>query len=390
VLGCKWTDATPRGLQMNKKLKKLLLASTAVSGLVLAGPALAADLPLKAPPIIAVPAFSWTGCYIGGNVGGARGQKEWDNFSGSLFSDLFGGAPITVITGTATFSESVSFSNTSTETTAHTASVSFFPDNQTFTNSHAVPVHSGTETQSFSFSVSPLQGNGNANRITSISDDTAGFLAGGQVGCDLQFAPRWVIGIEGDGEWAHITGTTDVAFSNPAVTLFGADGFTTTFPAGVIPGMFASAHTLTEWLASVTVRLGYTPWDRWLIYWKGGAAWAGDKYTLSGSACEVIITAPTRCFESTPFDFRGSETRFGWTTGLGIEYAFANYWSAKLEWDYYDFGTRHVTFTDQLGHFEPGGADINQRINVIKFGVNYRFNWLLGKAPPALPVAARY
>ena len=33
----------------------------------------AADMPVKAPPLPApVPVYSWTGCYIGGNIGGAR------------------------------------------------------------------------------------------------------------------------------------------------------------------------------------------------------------------------------------------------------------------------------------------------------------------------------
>jgi outer membrane immunogenic protein len=369
--------------------KKVLLASTTVSGLVLAGPALAADLPVKAPPIVAAPAFSWTGCYIGGQVGGARGQKEWDDFSGSLFSNLFGGPPITVL-GTAT--ASAIFTNTSTESGTHiiVTSVSFFPDNQNFTNSHAIQITvAGTVTGTFTATGGvEATGTTNANRLTSISDDTAGFLAGGQVGCNLQFAPRWVIGIEGEGEWSHITGTTDVSFSHPKVELFDEFGnLVDVLPAGPIPGMFASAHSLTEWLASVTARLGYTPWDRWLLYVKGGAAWAGDKYNLSGSACTLITTSPTVCAASSPFDLRAKETRFGWTTGLGVEYAFWDNWSAKLEYDFYDFGTRHVTFTDQLGKFNLGGADINQRINVIKFGVNYRFNWW-GKAP--LPVSARY
>ncbi|MDC7789559.1 outer membrane beta-barrel protein [Rhodoplanes sp. TEM] len=53
-------------------MKKILLASAAM--FAMAGVAAAADLParmpVKAPPVLA-PAFSWTGCYIGGHVGGA-------------------------------------------------------------------------------------------------------------------------------------------------------------------------------------------------------------------------------------------------------------------------------------------------------------------------------
>jgi outer membrane immunogenic protein len=43
--------------------------------------AAAADLPMKAPPMVAPmmpPPFSWTGCYIGGNVGGAWSRRSAD------------------------------------------------------------------------------------------------------------------------------------------------------------------------------------------------------------------------------------------------------------------------------------------------------------------------
>jgi outer membrane immunogenic protein len=59
-------------------MKKILLATVALT--VLAVPALAADLAVKAPAYKAPPpirVFSWTGCYIGGNVGGVWVHKEW-------------------------------------------------------------------------------------------------------------------------------------------------------------------------------------------------------------------------------------------------------------------------------------------------------------------------
>jgi hypothetical protein len=58
---------------------RLLLASTAVGALALAGPALPADIPVKAPPAVApVPVFTWTGCYIGGHGGFATALKYYD------------------------------------------------------------------------------------------------------------------------------------------------------------------------------------------------------------------------------------------------------------------------------------------------------------------------
>src|SRR5579884_2708446 len=57
-------------------MKRILLATTALAttALAVSGGAYAADLapvrmPLKAPPVVARP-FSWTGCYIGGHLGG--------------------------------------------------------------------------------------------------------------------------------------------------------------------------------------------------------------------------------------------------------------------------------------------------------------------------------
>ena len=52
---------------------KTLIASLAFSvlGTAVAG---AADMAVKAPPPPPVPMFSWTGFYVGGNIGGA-----WSN-----------------------------------------------------------------------------------------------------------------------------------------------------------------------------------------------------------------------------------------------------------------------------------------------------------------------
>jgi outer membrane immunogenic protein len=75
-----------------------LIPAIALLALAAAGPARAADLsvaPLyKAPPVVALPAYNWSGFYVGVNGGGGWGTSNW-NSAGSF--DVSGG----VIGGTA-------------------------------------------------------------------------------------------------------------------------------------------------------------------------------------------------------------------------------------------------------------------------------------------------
>jgi outer membrane immunogenic protein len=168
--------------------------------------------------------------------------------------------------------------------------------------------------------------------------DTSGWLAGGQVGCDYQFATNWVVGIEGAGSWANIRGSSDPFFAGKAV--FNAQ---------------------TTWIASTTARLGYTQ-DHWLLYAKGGAAWAGDKYQVPGT------------FSGSPFNYQGSETRSGLTLGVGIEWVFWQNWSATLEYGYYNFGKRSITLIGSTGLLPlEDPSNISQRIQTVTFGINYHF-----------------
>ena len=58
-----------------KLSRRLAVAGAVLAGTVVA--AQAADMPLKAPPIVAVP-FSWTGAYVGVNLGAVRGNANYD------------------------------------------------------------------------------------------------------------------------------------------------------------------------------------------------------------------------------------------------------------------------------------------------------------------------
>jgi outer membrane immunogenic protein len=257
-------------------MKHLLLATIAVVGLAAAGTAGAADMPVKykaPPPVVA---FTWTGCYFGGHVGGGWVRDE--------------------------------------ETNVGTINSANFPFGTTRTN------------------------------------DGSGVIGGVQAGCNYQFAPTWLVGIEGDFSWTGITATSDTHGAvNPAVVNHVDDKF--------------------KWLSDVTARLGFIAADRVLLYVKGGAAWVrddGGSTTTNGAG--VVETITSR-----------SSTRLGWIIGGGGEYRFAPNWSAKLEYNYIDLGTQTLpTFVD-FGATAPVltgvtlQRDHNTRIQTVKFGINYLF-----------------
>jgi outer membrane immunogenic protein len=67
--------------------------------------------------------------------------------------------------------------------------------------------------------------------------------------------------------------------------------------------------------------------------------------------------------------------------GAGLEYAFYDNWSAKIEYNYLGFNTGNFTFTDPTGSFFLN-TSIQQQLHVVKAGINYRWGWA--------PVGVRY
>jgi outer membrane immunogenic protein len=175
-------------------------------------------------------------------------------------------------------------------------------------------------------------GNNSFNGLV-LSDSNARLLGGVQAGADWQFAPNWVLGAEGQYSW------------------LGSGYMNAIFPGGVVYNNDQRA------IASLTGRIGYT-WGPGLIYVKGGYAYSNNRETLT------VAGAPT------PFLF-DSNHRDGYTVGAGVEYMFAPNWSAKVEYQYYDFGNSRFVAPVALA---PFGSFHNDE-HSLKLGVNYRFNF---------------
>lgn len=157
--------------------------------------------------------------------------------------------------------------------------------------------------------------------------DPDGFLGGAQIGFNWQTG-AFVFGVEADWSWTNADGST------------------------VIPAAVTTEH---NWYGTATARVGYAV-DNWLWYVKGGAAWLDADYTVAG------VTQ--------------GDTRTGWTVGTGLEWALGPNWSAKIEYNYLDFGSERIT--------TPLAVDADTQAHLVKLGLNYRFDW--GKGP----VTARY
>ena len=59
----------------------------------------------------------------------------------------------------------------------------------------------------------------------------------------------------------------------------------------------------------------------------------------------------------------------GWVAGAGVEWAFMDNWSAKVEYQYLDFGDEEYSY--DIGGFDP---IVDLEVHTIRLGVNWHFN----------------
>jgi outer membrane immunogenic protein len=202
---------------------------------------------------------------------------------------------------------------------------------------------------------------------TGYSAALSGWHGGGTVGFNWQ-RDQVVFSVEADISGAAIDGTAD------------CDSFANALPV-LQSSAPATCSTKLKSFGTLTGRLGIVI-DRALVYIKGGGAWGDFNHSILLTTCTFGA-----CFDGAWSGSR-SESRWGATAGVGVEYAFWNNWSAKIEYDYMDFGTKNIeiTLTDPVhaGVVQNVWLDDRERVHVIKAGLNYRFNWWGG------PIVTRY
>jgi len=375
-------------------MKKFLLSSVALAGLT-AG-AVAADLPMRAAPVAVAPAFTWTGFYIGVNVG-----SGWRNRDNNEFRDPGFVVPTTV--------------------------------GGVLVTQPLVPTAGGFFGQGFGRGTAPL----------------AGFLGGVQAGYNWQVTPGsgWVLGIEADAQVSNIGHNNNNDNGGFLGSGAGAFGFGTAgFPGGAVvvanaiaPGtaglgvaattagslgnvaFFNSFHNSgfdnnrngSDWFGTARVRVGYAV-DRILFYATGGVAFADHRnnnsfgfngfgtgfasgaavaaaapgFFVPGGAAAAAGVVPT---STAFFGSNRNDNNFGGAVGAGIEWAWTNNLSVKFEGMGLLFGNRgnnnNFAFGSQVVGVTNAGAPViatngvgvghrgtsSSDIWLIRSGINYRF-----------------
>jgi outer membrane immunogenic protein len=276
------------------KFRTQLLVTTAI--LALSGAAYAADMPVKAPPPPMAPAvIPWTGFYAGLQIGGASYEPSCHSSATGPFD--FEGATLADRGLDPCFTRG--------------ANLGEFP-------------------QSGSLS-------------------SASVIGGGKVGYDWQWG--WaVLGVVGDFDWTHLSGTSQIF-----------DTFD--------PGSALSASDRINWIASARGRIGWTfgALDNFLVYATGGVAWANIKASTSGIFADGDVL----------FSGQTSSTKTGAVAGAGMEYRVTPHVSVVGEVLWYGFGSTTVNapvnpaftccgevYTTQFNHQDVVSGTL---------GVNYRF-----------------
>lgn len=158
-----------------------------------------------------------------------------------------------------------------------------------------------------------------------------GFVGGAQLGYNMQLG-SFVVGVEADVQKSYLRNRGSADFDGTAV----------------------ATRNDIDWYGTLRPRVGMA-FGPTLVYGTGGLVLAGVR---AGFDVNGISAA------------RENKTRFGWTVGGGVEHAFTDTLSMKVEYGYVQLGQRTL-------HGTVDGVDYSSRsradFHTVRTGLNYRF-----------------
>jgi outer membrane immunogenic protein len=305
---------------------KRLFVVGGIAAILFASSAMAADLPVyKAPPPpVAVP--TWTGFYVGGNIGYSWGDAQTD------------------------------FTASGSTVTSHAVFPGTFPTNFYLADSNNAGL--------------------------------SGVVGGGQIGYNFQFSPRWLVGVEADIQGSGERGSNTFVdqFSTPLCVASNAAGNCLAFLP--LNGTAVTSYDAKiDWFGTVRGRVGVLLTDQTLVYGTGGLAYGGVELSgqtyLSGG---YVISGRAFPFFPASAAFNSSATNLGFAVGGGIESKFSFWlparWTWKVEYLYVDLGSLNAatsystTFNSSLRATPITGPITTHASftdNIVRVGLNYGF-----------------
>jgi outer membrane immunogenic protein len=197
------------------------------------------------------------------------------------------------------------------------------------------------------FTETPGVGGGDAESPLSFGSGNQTSAVGGFLGgYNWQVSPVWLIGVEGDYNWASLgTNVSGIVASGDHVQM----------------------NQSVDWLASARGRVGYV-WGQALLYATGGAAWEGAEYSGRFAFGDG---AP----ENTPNPI--SKTNSGWVAGGGVEYMATPHVLIRLEYLYYGLPSFSAT-APCVGCVVAGPPTANyswssNNVQTVRAAVSYKF-----------------
>ncbi|MBV9628596.1 MAG: porin family protein [Xanthobacteraceae bacterium] len=184
-----------------------------------------------------------------------------------------------------------------------------------------------------------------------------GAVGGLQAGYNWQFAPAWLLGVEGDFSWASLTDHRTLA----PLTFNGGTAMT---------GSSASMSANTQWLSSARARVGYVGWNNTLLYFTGGAAWANVEY--NGQSMVTFLGTPVTS------QVAATTTKAGWVLGGGAEWMATPNIMIRAEYLYYNLNN-NISLTGPVLPVQLGGTQTltygwsNYNVQVARVAASYKF-----------------
>jgi outer membrane immunogenic protein len=185
--------------------------------------------------------------------------------------------------------------------------------------------------------------------------NSSGFAGGLTAGYNWQVSSA-VVGIESDFNYFGVKGSS----SGSAL-----------YPCCMPGGFTVNSSVSSDWLFTLRGRAGVLVTPAFLLYGTGGLAIANVKSNF-------LFTDKPGPTPGASESASISTTRYGWTAGVGGEYAMMNGWSVKAEYLYVDLGRASTTSTNLT--LPPNTFPINVfthsvdlRSNIVRVGLNYKF-----------------